>query len=111
MFRIAMAICCTFCTPIPGANNYTICKRIHISPEYYLLFISGKPAQDVSKDATPISAAVPITVFQSTCVIIAAAGSIATAPCAIVFTARIPAALNHAFPFFITLLLSITLPV
>ena len=55
-------------------------------------------------DATAANAAVPNTVFQSTAVIMAAAGISATAVCANVLTARIAAAFNHFFVFTLKIL-------
>ena len=49
------------------------------SPGQDTLSSSGKPAKDVRIDATPANAAVPTTVRQSTAVIVAAVGSMATA--------------------------------
>ena len=54
---------------------------------------SGIPAREVSREATAASAAVPRTVPQPTSVIIAEAGSMATAVWQNVLAARMPAAL------------------
>ena len=58
---------------------------------------SGIPARDVSRDATAANAAVPRTVPHPTSVIIAEAGSMATAVWQNVLAARIPAALIQVF--------------
>ena len=62
---------------------------------------SGIPARLVSIEATPANAAVPNTASQPTSVIIALAGSIATAVWQNVFSARIPAAFIHFVQFLI----------
>ena len=73
---------------------------------YSFLSSSGIPANDVNSEETPASAAVPTTTFQSTAVIVAAAGSIATAVCAMVLVALTPASFTHFFQSLMTVLLS-----
>ena len=58
---------------------------------------SGIPAREVRREATAAKAAVLATTRQSTDSMVAAAGSRATAVCAKVRRARIPAALNQIF--------------
>lgn len=73
---------------------------------FYSSFSSGIPANDVKSEETPASAAVPATTFQSTAVMDAAAGSIATAVCATVLIALVPASFNHFFQSLMAILLS-----
>ena len=58
-------------------------------------FSSGKPAADVSRDRIPASAAVDPTNTQFISDIATVVPMVATAVCAMVFTALIPAALTH----------------
>ena len=69
----------------------------------YSSHTSGIPATDVSTETIPASTAVPATIFQSTWEIDTAAGMSATAVCAIVLIARIPAAFNHLFVLILSL--------
>lgn len=74
---------------------------------------SGIPATDVSTLTTPASTAAEHTYFQFTCPIAAAAPIPAMPACAIVLTARTPAAFNHLFVstlVFNTLFLNISNP-
>lgn len=57
----------------------------------FYLSNSGNPLIDISSDNTPASTAVPATVIQSASGIVTAAGIIASADCATVFNALIPA--------------------
>ena len=82
--------------------------RLKNLPRYFYVysFISGSPAVLVSSDTSPASSAAETTVFQSTPEKTAPVPIVATAVCATVLIALIPAALSHfknfctVFPLF-----------
>ena len=67
---------------------------------------SGRPAMLVSRLRTPDSAAALPTIAQLTSPITAAVPTVATAVCATVFTARIPAALIHLLQYALSITIS-----
>jgi hypothetical protein len=67
---------------------------------------SGRPATEVKRESTAARAAELATSTQFTSPIATAVPMVATAVCARVLTARIPAALNQVFQFFIAIILS-----
>ena len=74
-------------------------QTCHTVPGFYYCLTSGNPATDVSTDTMPASTAVDTVSVQFTPPNAVAAPIPPMAACAVVFTARMPAAFNH-FLFF-----------
>lgn len=85
----------TYCATILYTRHHPAGRGRSGSPPYWAA-ASGMPAMDVATDRMPDSTVALPTICQLTSPITAAVPIVATNVCAMVLTARIPAALIHA---------------
>ena len=86
-------------SPLSSLKNAGFNCQHLVLKKYHYYLTSGSPVTDVNTDTMPASTAVDTVSVQSTPPNAVAAPMPPIAACAVVFTARMPAAFNH-FLFF-----------